>query len=131
MTLLVLRGLPTRSLTKVLLSAPRRTFQPASCISRSYASTTSGTPNASNVGDNPQAVSSEASSVNKSRATDSAPVTDSASTATPVSQDNLQGLGEKSHDIDPVKQDPAKPAEEKAEHTEKQGTRPMGPEDHQ
>ena len=69
--------------------------------------------------------------MNKSRATDSAPVTDSASTATPVSQDNLQGLGEKSHDIDPVKQDPAKPAEEKAEHTEKQGTRPMGPEDHQ
>ena len=69
--------------------------------------------------------------MNKSRATDSAPTTDSASTASPVSQDNLQGLGEKSHDLDPVKQDPAKPAKEKAEHTEKQGMRSMGPEDRQ
>ena len=69
--------------------------------------------------------------MNKSRATDNASTTDSASTASPVSQDNLQGLGDKSHDNDPVKQDPKKPAKEKAEHTEKQGTRPMGPEDHQ
>ena len=99
-------------------------------ISRSYASTTQGdVPNASNAGDNPQAVSSEASGVNRSRATDSAPTTDSASTASPVSQDNLQSAGEKSHDTDPIKQDPAKPAEEKAKHTEQQGKRPMGPED--
>ncbi|MCJ1403505.1 hypothetical protein MMC11_006728 [Xylographa trunciseda] len=60
---------------------------------------------------------------------DGTATTDSASTASPVSQDNLQGLGEKSHDIDPVKQDPAKPAEEKAQHTLAQGKRPMGPED--
>ncbi|MCJ1286477.1 hypothetical protein MMC26_005823 [Xylographa opegraphella] len=131
MALLGLRRLPARSLTKVLSTTPLRAPQPASCISRSYAGTTSGSPNASNVSDNPQAVSSEASGVNKSRATDSATTTDSASTASAVSQDNLQSPGEKSHDMDPVKQDPAKPAKEKAEHTEKQGTRPMGPEDHQ
>ncbi|MCJ1379265.1 hypothetical protein MMC17_002366 [Xylographa soralifera] len=129
MTLLVLSRLPPHFPAKVLSTARLRTLQPASCISRSYASTTSGSPNASNVGDNPQAASSEASGVNESRATDSAPTTDSASTASPVSQDNMQGLGEKSHDIDPVKQDPAKPAKEKAEHTEKQGLRSMGPED--
>ncbi|MCJ1395732.1 hypothetical protein MMC18_008618 [Xylographa bjoerkii] len=128
----ILRRLPARFPTRVLSSAPLRTLQPGPRISRSYASTTEGdTPNASNAGENPQSVSSEASSVNNSRATDSSPTTDSASTASPVSQDNLQSPGDKSHDIDPVKQDPAKPASEKAAHTEKQGSRAMGPEDHQ
>ena len=59
------------------------------------------------------------------------PTTDSASTASPVARDNLQSAGEKSHDADPVKQDPSKPAAEKAKHTEEQGKRSMGPEDQQ
>ena len=56
-------------------------------------------------------------------------MTDSASLATPVSNENLQKAGEKSHDADPVKQDPSKPAEEKRKEVERQGERPLGVED--
>ncbi|KAL8653275.1 MAG: hypothetical protein Q9210_002202, partial [Variospora velana] len=96
------------------------------------ASSSSSTTTGGDLG-NPQSVSREQSSVKSSRATQggasSSP--DTASVQQPVSERSSipgeQDEGTPSHEN--VKQDPAKPAEEKRRSVERQGERPLGAED--
>ena len=82
---------------------------------------------------NPQSTSSEQSSVKTSRATEGRHSPDTASVQQPVS-DQSAIPGEKDEGTpteDEVKRDPSEPAESKRKHVEKQGDKPLGPEDHQ
>ena len=82
---------------------------------------------------NPQSSSSEQSSVKTSRATKDQTSQDTASLAQPVS--NRSAIpGEKDEGTpteEQVKRDPKEPAESKRANVEKQGKKPLGPEDHQ
>ena len=82
---------------------------------------------------NPQSTSSEQSGIKTSRATKDQTSQDNASLAQPVS-DRSAIPGEKDEGTpteDAVKRDPKEPAEKKRESVEKQGSKPLGPEDHQ
>lgn len=82
---------------------------------------------------NPQSTSSEQSSVKISRATKDQKSQDTASLAQPVS-DRSAIPGEKDETTpteEEMKRDPKEPAESKRAHVEKQGEKPLGPEDHQ
>ncbi|KAL9019163.1 MAG: hypothetical protein Q9185_003544 [Variospora sp. 1 TL-2023] len=103
---------------------------------RLASSSSSSSPSTTTGGDlgNPQSASREQSSVKSSRATQggaaSSSSPDTASLQQPVSERSSipgeQDEGTPSHDN--VKQDPAKPAEEKRRSVERQGERPLGAE---
>ena len=82
---------------------------------------------------NPQSTSSEQSSMKTSRATQGQKTQDTASVAQPVS--NRSAIpGEKDESTpteEEMKRDPKEPAESKRANVEKQGEKPLGPEDHQ
>lgn len=82
---------------------------------------------------NPQSTSSEQSSVKTSRATGDQPSLDTASVQEPVSIESaIPGTNDEGTPTEEeVKRDPNEPAEKKRKHVEKQGDKPLGPEDHQ
>lgn len=82
---------------------------------------------------NPQSTSSDQAALKKSRATEGANSPDTASVQQPVS--NRSAIpGEKDEGTpteDAMKRSPEEPAEKKRESVERQGEKPLGPEDEQ
>ncbi|KAL6717530.1 hypothetical protein ACLMJK_005445 [Lecanora helva] len=82
---------------------------------------------------NPQSSSKEQAGVNTSRATKDQKSQDTGSLAEPVSgRSTIPGdKDEGTPTEDAMKRDPNEPAEKKRKSVEKQGEKPLGPEDHQ
>ena len=94
---------------------------------RTYAATSQASPGQSSNVQQPTSDSAAESEVKSSRATESDKSPDTASVQNPVSETSTGGQDEEG--TDPMKQNPDKPAGEKAKETEKQGQTPLDPAD--